>query len=339
MSNEHPFAQYIRIIGKGPNLSRPLNREEARDATAMILRGDIDPMQLGAFLCILRVRSEDPEEGAGFIDAVRDSLQLPTQLPEVDIDWPSYSGKKRHLPYYVLAALALAQSGIRIFMHGGEDHTPGRIYTSKALEALGVKVSDSLDEAISQINTHNFAYTLLGRISQPLQNILDLKPILGVRTPVNTFSRLINPLQAKSILISIFHPAYRDTHRETAHLLNQPQMMVFKGEGGEIERRPGKPTLVQGLMNGEHVDEDWPEMRFEKASDQEDDLEGNMDLSLLPKLWSGELHSGYATAAIEGTIAFALRSLQKASSPEEALQQAQTLWQSRDKNCIPGASS
>ncbi|MFL0796910.1 MAG: glycosyl transferase family protein [Cellvibrionaceae bacterium] len=334
MSNEHPFAQYIRIIGKGPNLSRSLTREEARDATAMILSGAIDPMQLGAFLCILRVRTEEPSEGAGFIDAVRDNLNLPTELPPVDIDWPSYSGKKKHLPYFVLAALALAQSGIRIFMHGGEGHTPGRIYTSEALKALGIETCPDMTSAITHLEQHNFSYTLLNSISEPLQNILDLKPVLGVRTPVNTFSRLINPLNAKSIMISIFHPAYRDTHRETAHLLEQSNMMVFKGEGGEIERRPGKPTLVQSLMNGEHVDEDWPEMDFMN----DDPLEGNLDLSALPKIWNGEFESNYATAAIEGTIALALRSLQKVDSPEEAITQAKIVWDSRNKSVIPGAS-
>ncbi len=334
MSSEHPFAQYIRIIGKGPNLSRPLTREEARDATDMILRGDVDPMQLGAFLCILRVRSEDPEEGAGFVDAVRSSLQLPSTLPDVDIDWPSYSGKKKHLPYFVLAVLALAQSGVRIFMHGGEGHTSGRIYTSEALKALDINTCPDMTSAIDHLQQHNFSYTLLNSISEPLQNILDLKPILGVRTPVNTFSRLINPLNAKSIMISIFHPAYRDTHRETAHLLQQPNMMVFKGEGGEIERRPGKPTLVQSLISGNHVDEDWSEMNFVN----DDPLEGNLDLSMLPKIWSGEFESDYAHAAIEGTIALALRSLQKADSPEDAITQAKQIWNGRNTDSIPGQS-
>ena len=42
MAQEHPFAQYIRIIGKGPRLSRPLTRDESFEATRMILRKEID---------------------------------------------------------------------------------------------------------------------------------------------------------------------------------------------------------------------------------------------------------------------------------------------------------
>ena len=55
MTTEHPFAQYVRIIGKGPHLSRPLTQDEMQEAARMIMAGDVEPLQLGAFLCILRV--------------------------------------------------------------------------------------------------------------------------------------------------------------------------------------------------------------------------------------------------------------------------------------------
>ena len=47
---EHPFAQFVRIIGKGPKLSRPLTEDEMLEAARMILAGDVEPLQLGAFL-------------------------------------------------------------------------------------------------------------------------------------------------------------------------------------------------------------------------------------------------------------------------------------------------
>ena len=139
MTEEHPFAQYVRIIGKGPHLSRPLNQEEMRAAAGMILAGEVEPIQLGAFLCVLRVRTEVPEEGAGFVEAVRDTLILPPDPPRADLDWSSYSGKARQLPWFLLAVLLLAQNGTRVFMHGTEGHTPGRLYTRVALEALACR--------------------------------------------------------------------------------------------------------------------------------------------------------------------------------------------------------
>ena len=85
---EHPFAQYIRILGKGKNGSRSLTREEAFQSMKLILAGEVEPMQLGAFLIVLRVKEEVPEEMAGFIDAYNEHMAFPQDLG-VQLDWSS----------------------------------------------------------------------------------------------------------------------------------------------------------------------------------------------------------------------------------------------------------
>ena len=327
MTEEHPFAKYVRIIGKGPNLSRPLTNDEMYEAASLIMKGEIQPLQLGAFLCILRMRTEVPEEGEGFVRAVRDTLELPPTLPAVDLDWSSYSGKKRQLPWYLLAALLLADNGVRIFMQGTEGHTPDRIYSRVVLEFLGVTIAGSLTEAAEQITAHNFAYIPLAKLSPTLQDIIDLKPVLGLRTPVNTFGRMINPFAAPYELQTVFHPNYRDVHRDTAKLLGQPHMAVFKGEGGEAERRPHKSVQVQYLHDGVLSEEDWPALLPEESVKVDED----MDLSRLKRVWSGSEDDTYGSAAISGTIAIALRLMQRAATPDEAIDQARQMWASRDK--------
>lgn len=327
MTEEHPFAQYVRIIGKGPNLSRPLSQDEMHAAATMILNDRVEPLQLGAFLCILRMRTEEPVEGAGFVEAVRDSLSLPNDIPDVDLDWSSYSGKKRQLPWYLLAAQLLTANGIRIFMQGAEGHTTGRIYSSQALGSLGIPVAGSLGEAARHIRDTNFAYLLLGDLSPKLQEIIDLKPVLGLRSPVNTFGRMVNPFSAPFEFQCVFHPNYRDVHRDTATLLGQPHMAVFKGEGGEAERRPQKPVLVQYLHDGELSETEWPAMLPEESVKADEE----MDLGRLKTVWRGEEEDAYGIAAVTGTVAIALHLMGRAATPEEALAQASTMWESRDE--------
>ena len=57
-SEEHPFAPYIRILGKGRTGTRSLDRREAATAFGMLLRGEVEPLQVGAFLMLLRVKEE-----------------------------------------------------------------------------------------------------------------------------------------------------------------------------------------------------------------------------------------------------------------------------------------
>ena len=324
---EHPFAEYVRILGKGRNGSRGLTGDEMRTAMRMVMRHEVEPIQLGAFLMLMRVKEESPEEVAAAVEAVRESLAIPANAPKPDLDWSSYAGKKRVLPWYLLATLLMAENGIRIFMHGAAGHTAGRIYTKDVLPQLGVAVAKSLDEAATQLEQNNFCYLDLEQMSPRLHEIIELRPLLGLRSPVHTIARMLNPFNADHVMQGIFHPGYRPTHQEAGQLLNIPHLTVIKGEGGEIERNPDMDLLVQGVHNGELTEEEWPAM-FSKRHVRPDE----MDVNDLIALWNGEKQDEYAEAAVIGTVAVSLYTLGRAASREEAETQARTLWDGRNRS-------
>jgi anthranilate phosphoribosyltransferase len=328
MTELHPFARFVAILGRGKSLTRSFTLEEAEEAMGMILRDEVLPEQIGAFMMLLRVKEESPEEIAGFVRAARATFSLPKTVPQVDIDWSSYAGKRRQLPWFLLSVLVLARNGYRIFMHGTEGHTPGRLYTRETLAQFGFPAAQSLKEAADHIARHNLAYVPLEVLSPRLKELIDLRPVLGLRSPVHTLARMLNPFGASCMLQGIFHPGYMEIHQGAAVQLEQPHMAVFRGEGGEIERRPNKPCEVWTVHGGESDVERWkpllPEPR--QAPDQE------MDFHHLQALWQGEITNDYAEAAVTGTLAIALKALGRADSMEEAEAAALTLWQDRDKN-------
>lgn len=342
MTTEHPFAQYVRILGKGKNGSRPLTREEAYEAFRMILADEVEPEQLGAFLMLMRVKEEEPEELAGFIRAVRESINLPQHAPEVHLDWSSYAGKRRQLPWFILSTLLLAQNGINTFMHGASGHTAGRIYTRDVLAALGIAPCTSLQESADRIRETGFAYLDLEFMSPKLHQIIELRPILGLRSPVHTIARMLNPFAAKYMMQGIFHPGYRPMHQEAAQLIEQPHMAVIKGEGGEIERNPDAPCLVQTVHHGAMADEEWPAM-FKQRHVKDEDL----DINRLRDLWLGKegLDEGaqdaldeYGTAAIIGTAAITLKMMGRANDIPEAEALAKQMWEARKRKNFGAAA-
>ncbi len=258
MTRPHPFAQYVRILGRGKSFQRGFTEEEAETAMGMILDGAVEPEQLGAFLMLLRVKEETPEEVAGFVRAAKSRFSLPDPKPRVDLDWSSYAGKRRQLPWFLLSALVLAANGVRIFMHGTEGHTPGRVYTRETLEALVLPVAGSLAEAGEQIDRSGFAYLPLAALSPKFHEIIELRPLLGLRSPVHTVARMLNPFDAPYLLQGVFHPGFNVIHQGAAALLGQPHMAVFRGEGGEIERRASKPAEVFSVHDGVLSVEEWP---------------------------------------------------------------------------------
>lgn len=46
--------------------------------------------------------------------------------------------------------------------------------------------------------------------------------MFGLRSPVHTLTRLLNPLEAKHTIDGVFHPAYGPLHQQTAMLLKHP---------------------------------------------------------------------------------------------------------------------
>ena len=96
------------------------------------------------------------------------------------------------------------------------------------------------------------------RIRFAVFDIIELRPKMGLRSPVHTVARSINPFNAPYVMQGIFHPGYRPMHQEAAQLLGESNVAVIKGEGGEIERNPDTPCLVQRVHNGQLKEEEWP---------------------------------------------------------------------------------
>ncbi|HZX51386.1 MAG TPA: glycosyl transferase family protein [Pseudomonas sp.] len=316
---EHPFAQFVRILGKGKRGARNLTREEAREAMGMLLDDKAEDSQLGAFLMLLRHKEESAEEMAGFAEAVRERLQVPRL--QIDLDWPSYAGKKRHLPWFLLAAKALANSGIKILLHGGGAHTAGRMYSEQLLEPLQIPLCRNWQDVEQAINTQHLAFIPLGDWMPQLQKMIDLRNILGLRSPIHSLTRILNPLSARCGLQSIFHPGYQAVHREASQLLGD-SAIVIKGEGGEIEINPDAISHLYGTANGQNWDEDWPALAAQRHVKPQ-----SLDPAHLAAFWRGEVADDYGQLAVLSTMALALRGL--GLTREDALQQAQQRWDAR----------
>ncbi len=327
MTEEHIFAQYVRILGKGKKGSRSLTQDEAYEAMRLILADAVEPVQLGAFLMLMRVKEESPDELAGFVRAARDSLTLPTSLPRIDLDWSSYAGKRRQLPWFTLSVLLLAENGISILMHGIGGRKHDRVYTHTALESLGIPASQSIDDAAMRIRQHGFAFLPLERFQPKLQSIIDLRDVLGLRSPVHTLARMLNPFQAPYLIQGIFHPGYKGIHQQAALLLNQPHAAVLKGEGGEIERNPDAPCQVLTVHEGVADEELWSAM-FQGQRHMKDEI---MDIRRLAALWRGDMEDEYGLATVTGTAAIALKLMGRAQSLEAAEALAHTMWDNRPK--------
>jgi anthranilate phosphoribosyltransferase len=319
------FAAFLRMIGRGATLGRPLDEVEAERAMAMILDGVVEPVQLGAFLLVLRYRTETPAELAGFVRAVRARLPRADGLT-AELDWPSYADRHKQLPYFLLAALLLAANGVRVLMHGIEGEGPAT--TPKALTALGVRAAASTAEAAAQLDVSSFAYLPLGAICPELEGLFQLRPLLGLRTPANSLARELNPFGAPHQIQGVFHPTYLPLHEATATRLGQPRALIFKGGGGEAQRNPDKPCRTLSVIRGSVAEIVWPALTEGEPHPWRKEA---LEPGRLASLWRGEWEAPGPVAAVVGTTAMALELLGRAGTIEQAEGEAWRLWQERPR--------
>lgn len=306
------FAQFVATLGRGPGRSRALTRQEARDAFGMVLRQEADPHQVGAFLMLLRFRGEDPAEIAGMVEAARAAIALPWRGLRADLDWPSYgAGRTRGAPWFLLSALALARAGARVLMHGCNEYSAG-ISVAAGLQALGVA-------------SETFTYVPLASLSPRMNELLQMRRMFGLRSPVNTVTRLLNPADAPASVDGVFHPPYLAVHLGVAELLGRQRLFVLKGGGGEAERVPLKPASgwLWDAASGrsEVVLPVWEAL---------DPLTPTADTpELLAAVWRNDTAPRTAIATVIETIALGLLALDWAQTIEAAHADAERIWRER----------
>ena len=266
----------------------------------MILRGEVDPHQLGAFLMLLRFRGEDADEIAGMVDAARESFGLSDAGRSADLDWPSYgAGRTRGAPWYLLSALALSHAGIRVLMHGSNVGSSG-IAVESALAALP-------PGALSE----RFTYKPLAAMSPALDRLLRLRALFGLRSPVNTILRLLNPGNAPAGVDGVFHPHYIDVHLGVAERTGRERLLVLKGGGGEAERVPLKPgtAWLWDRATGRSEISLSAETGLPPLTPKDDTVDDCI------AVWSGAITPPTVIATIIATIALGLTALNRADDP------------------------
>ena len=324
--NEVPFQFYIQTIGRGQKRRRSLTQAEAKAAMQQILQGKVTDMQLGAFLMLIRVREETPEEAAGFVEALREVFETPALPFQVDLDWGSYAGKRRVLPWYLLALQVLAQQGYKVCLHGIVGTDTGRLYTQEVVEFLEWPIAYSLTQAGELLSQQNLVYVPAEAFVPQIKVLMDHRAELGLRSPVHTVARMLNPFNAKVSVHGVFHKGYDDLHQITATLLNsKTQTLAFCGDAGEAEVRPDKQTDIKAAKNN-HA---WSFL-MPKTFENADPTSKDMQLDLLKAVWLGETENAFGQATILQTLAMVLVGLEYLT-PERALLKAEQLWQTREK--------
>lgn len=324
------FSEYIKLTGRGEKGRRALTQQEADDALTAYLNGDAELLQLAVLLMLQRVRSETAEEAGGYIHALRRTIPSSWSKLDVDLDWPCFAGKKRQPPWLLLAAKVLAARGKRIVLHGFKAVDALKYQIEDACPVLNIPIAHSPGQAQQLLSSNNICYLPLSAYCPQLIPLLALRQKVGLRTPLNTVARSLNPCAAPYAIHGVFHKGYERLHAQAALLTGEKNLQAFKGEGGESEVNPRVSSTVCGVRTSSgssvYFEEEWPTY-LQAASGAHTEVSAEY----LQKVWLGDINDAYGEAAVVSTIALLLKQFNERQTQAECLQLAQQYWQERGK--------
>jgi anthranilate phosphoribosyltransferase len=187
---------YLHRVAAGADLTSA----EAHQAMTLLLEGGTHDAAVGGFLVALRVKGETASELAGFARAMREHMVIVDAGPGV-IDIVGTGGDDAGtFNISTVAALVLAGAGARVAKHGNRAIS-GRVGSADVLEALGVRIAMTPEEAARAVREIGLGFLFAPNLHPAMKNVQGVRRELKMRTVFNLLGPLANPARAQTQVI------------------------------------------------------------------------------------------------------------------------------------------
>ena len=247
----------VARVATGPEYSKDLSQDEAREALGVILDGPVDPVRAGIYLIALRMKRETLEENAGSLQALLERTSQATAEVDavVDIAEP-YDGFTRNLPVTAFLPSVLAACGVPAVCHGTESVGPKfGLTVRQVLAACGQRADLSVEDAGQYVASaeRGWAYVDQAQFCPALHALRELRARIVKRPVITTVEVLLGPVRgrrATHLVTGYVHKPYPPVYAHLARVAGFDSALIVRGiEGGVF------PSLRQsGTAHGFHGD-------------------------------------------------------------------------------------
>lgn len=240
------IAHYLKVIGRGRDGARAIDRAQAADLMGQVLDGSVSDLEIGAFCLAMRIKGETPEEMAGFMDAAHARLRpMQAHTSTRVVVLPTYNGARKLPVLTPLLAALLAREGLGVVIHGCATES-ARVTTQEVLAAMG---HSPLDEVGSvQAGEHVFVPTEV--LCPGLKRLLDVRRVVGLRNPAHSLVKLMNPTAGDALLVGSYtHPEYAVSMANT-WALTGARALLLRGTEGEVVADARRQPQIDAFAHG-----------------------------------------------------------------------------------------
>ena len=226
-----------------------LSADDTAWAMAEIMAGDASPVQLAAFVVLLRAKGETPDELAGLVRTMRERA-TPLTVPQRAVDVVGTGADRAHtVNISTMAALVVAGSGRVVVKHGNRAATSA-CGSADVLEELGVAIDRSADGVAASVAEIGIGFCFAPVFHPGMRHAGPTRGELGVPTVFNFLGPLTNPARVTAAAVGC---ADRRMAPVMAAVLAErgDSALVFRGDDGLDELTTTTTSSVWVAADGE----------------------------------------------------------------------------------------
>ncbi len=227
-----------------------LTVEQAADAMAAIMRGEVGAATIGGFLMALRSKGERPEELVGLARAMRAAAVPVDAGTDLVFDTCGTGGDGAGtVNVSSMSAVVVAACGVTVAKHGNRS-VSSRCGSADVFEALGVNVAAAPPVVARCLREAGLAFLFAPTFHPSMRHAAPVRKELGVRTAFNLLGPLTNPAGATRQLVGVPRPELTELVARALGLLGSECVWVVHAADGLDELSTTGYTKVSECRSG-----------------------------------------------------------------------------------------
>ena len=229
---------------------KDMSEEMTMAAFDKIMGGEVNDVQLSAFLTALSIKGESIDE---ITAAAKIMMKHCEKLPNIceSLDIVGTGGDKSgSFNISTASAIVLSAAGIPVTKHGNRAAT-SKCGSADVLEALGVGIDLEPAQSVEMLNKTGFCFLFANRYHSAMKHVGKVRRLIGIKTIFNLIGPLSNPASPKYQLMGVFNESWIEPLACVLHNIGVKNLIVVYGRDGLDEVSLCGETAACEIIGGQ----------------------------------------------------------------------------------------